>query len=102
MTRDRLIVDEQFTVGSGNVFVDLGFEEGEAHALMVHAELFNLIRTRIRESRWTKARVEKQLRLTKDQATLLMKGQWDEEFSIDELLAIAWRAGLRTKLETRD
>ncbi|WP_428249791.1 helix-turn-helix domain-containing protein [Ferrovibrio sp.] len=79
--------------GSGNVFLDLGFDPAEAEVMKLRAEV--MIRTvkRFKEQGWTQAEAARHLGITQPQVSRLIKGNV-EDFSLDLLLALAIRAGL--------
>jgi predicted XRE-type DNA-binding protein len=78
--------DTSRTPSCGNVFIDLGFEPAEAHVMLMRADLMIELEKLIVANGWTQPRVSK-----------LMKRKWDE-FSLDMLLTLATRIGLRTEL----
>lgn len=83
--------------GSGNVFVDLGFDPAEAEVMKLRAEV--MIRTvqRLKEQGWTQAETARQLGITQRRVSRLIKGKV-EDLSLDMLLTLAARAGLHPEL----
>jgi predicted XRE-type DNA-binding protein len=89
--------DERITPGSGNVFVDLGFDAAEARVMALRAELMIRLARELRAKGWTQAQAAKRLGVTQPRVSKLNKGAW-QEFSLDMLLTLAGRAGLRAEL----
>jgi predicted XRE-type DNA-binding protein len=96
--RDARFADERMIAGSGNVFVDLGFDEAEARVLAMRAELLIRLRMRVEEKGWTQAQAAQRLHVSQPRISSLMHGKW-KDFSVDMLLTLAGRAGLRAKLK---
>ena len=57
-------------VGSGNIFVDLGFPEEEAVNMLARANLMGTIRETIRENGWTQAEAAKVLKVKQPRVDL--------------------------------
>ena len=89
--------DKRITPGSGNVFVDLGFDEAEAQVMALRAELMIRLSERLKAKGWTQAEAAKRLRVTQPRASKLTRGVW-RDFSLDMLLTLAVRAGLHAEL----
>jgi predicted XRE-type DNA-binding protein len=83
--------------GSGNVFLDLGFDKAEAENLKLRSELMMRIEDFYRESGLTQAAAAKALGLTQPRLNALLKGKIGL-FSLDALVNIANRAGLNVRL----
>ena len=90
--------DTRVLKGSGNVFVDLGFDEAEAQVLALRAEVMIRLERFIKAQGWTQADAAKHLGITQPRVSRLMKGKW-EEFSLDMLLTLAARVGLHPQLK---
>ena len=88
----------QFTRSSGNVFADLGFPPDEVAVLSMRAELMVRLRLLIKRKRWTQQRAAAALGISQSQARDLTRGKWDK-FSLDMLLKLAARAGLKPRLK---
>jgi predicted XRE-type DNA-binding protein len=86
--------------GSGNVFRDLGFDEGEAQSLLLRAELVLCIEDFVKRSGLTQLATAKRLRLTQPRLNAILKGKI-ELFGLDALVNIATYAGLRVELKVR-
>ncbi|RMX00427.1 XRE family transcriptional regulator [Allofranklinella schreckenbergeri] len=89
--------DTSRTQGSGNVFLDLGFDPAEAEVMRLRAEVMLLTARRLKEQGWTQAEAARHLGITQPRVSRLLKGQV-EDFSLDMLVTLAARAGLRTQL----
>jgi predicted XRE-type DNA-binding protein len=89
--------DDRITPSSGNVFVDLGFDEAEAHVMALRAELMFRLSQELKAKGWTQAQAAKRLGVTQPRVSKLNKGAW-QDFSLDMLLTLAGRAGLHAEL----
>lgn len=83
--------------GSGNIFIDLGFDKSEAENLKLRSELMMRIQGFYRRSGMTQAGAAKALGLTQPRLNALLKGKIGL-FSLDALVNIASRAGLSVRL----
>ena len=83
--------------GSGNVFLDLGFDKTEAENLKLRSELMMRIEEFYRESGMKQAAAAKALGITQPRLNALLKGKIGL-FSLDALVNIATRAGLNVRL----
>ena len=88
------------TRGSGNVFADLGFAPDEAENLRLRSDLMMQIEGQFKRSGATQAATAKALGLTTPRLNALLKGKINL-FSLDALVNIAVRAGLRVDLKVR-
>lgn len=89
--------DTRIIEGSGNVFVDLGFDPAEAEVMKLRAEVMIRTAQRLKECGWTQAEAARQLGITQPRVSRLIKGKV-EDFSLDMLLTLAARAGLHPEL----
>ncbi|MDR0480598.1 MAG: helix-turn-helix domain-containing protein [Gallionellaceae bacterium] len=89
--------DISITESCGNVFTDLGFDPAEAEVMKMRAEVMIRTAQRLKEQGWTQAEAARHLGITQPRVSRLMKGKV-EDFSMDMLLTLAARAGLRPKL----
>ena len=89
--------DVRVTRGSGNVFIDLGFDPAEAKVMALRAEVMIRIEQRLKSQGWTQLEAAKRLGITQPRVSKLVKGVW-QDFSLDMLLTLAARAGLRPQL----
>jgi predicted XRE-type DNA-binding protein len=88
------------TRGSGNVFLDLGFDSAEAENLKLRSLLMMRIDDFYRRSGMTQAQAAKTLGISQPRLNALLKGKISL-FSIDALINIAARAGLHIRLIVR-
>ena len=86
--------------GSGNVFLDVGFDKAEAENLKLRSELMMRIEEFYRKSGMTQAAAAKSLGLTQPRLNALLKGRIGL-FSLDALVNVASRAGLNVRLVVR-
>ena len=86
--------------GSGNVFLDLGFDKAEAENLKMRSQLIMRIEDFYRQSGLTQAAAAKALGITQPRLNALLKGKIGL-FSLDALVNIASRAGLDVRLVIR-
>ena len=86
--------------GSGNIFVDLGFEKAEAENLKMRSDLMIRIVGFYQKSGMTQAAAAKALGITQPRLNALLKGKIGL-FSLDALVNIANRAGLNVRLVIR-
>ena len=89
--------DTRVIKGSGNVFVDLGFDEAEAQVMALRAEVMLRMEQYLKKQGWTQAEAAKRLGITQPRVSRLTKGRW-EDFSLDMLLTLATRAGMHPEL----
>lgn len=85
------------TKSSGNVFVDLGFPPEEAAILAMRADLMGRLRLLIEKKGWTQADAAQTLGVYQSRVSDLVRGKWDK-FSLDMLITLATRAGMRVQL----
>lgn len=86
--------------GSDNVFEDVGFEAVEAANLRIRADLLLDLREYIRARGWTQAEAAAFFGETQPRISNLLKGEISR-FSIDKLINMLARAGLRVHVETK-
>ena len=86
--------------GSGNVFRDIGFSPEEAQNLHLRSSLMTRIEDYYQKSGATQATAAKVLGLTTSRFNALLKGKINL-FSLDALVNIAVRAGLRIELRVK-
>ncbi len=94
---DPRVNDVRVTRSSGNVFIDLGFDPAEAGVMALRAEVMIRIEQRLKSQGWTQLEAAKRLGITQPRVSKLIKGVW-QDFSLDMLLTLAARAGLRPQL----
>ena len=89
---------ETVHVSSGNVFVDLGFSEGEAAVLALRADLMGRLRLLVENEGWTQVQAAQRFGIAQSRVSDLLRGKWDK-FSRDMLITLAARAGQKVVLE---
>ena len=90
--------DVSVTKSSGNVFIDLGFDEAEAKVMLMRADLMLALERHIAAQGWTQAEAAKRMGITQPRVSKLKKRK-SEEFSLDMLLTLAARVGLHAELK---
>ena len=88
----------KMTSGTGNVFADLGFAPEEASLLQMRAHLMNELRLVIAARGWTQVVAAQELGVSQSRISDLVRGKW-QQFSLDMLVTLAVRAGLRVSVE---
>ena len=94
---DPRFADTRVIPGSGNIFVDLGFDDAEARVMALRVQLMVQLRDRLQEEGYTQVEAAKRLGVTQPRVSALLKGTW-KDFSMDMLLTLATRAGLKPEL----
>ena len=89
--------DLTMTRGSGNVFADLGFDAEEAQNLQLRSQTMMAVESWYRASGLTQAKAAQALGVTQPRLNQLLKGRIGE-FSLDALVNMATRAGMRVGL----
>ena len=86
-----------FEVGSGNIFVDLGFPEEQAANMLARANLMGTIREIIRDKGWTQEEAAKVLKVKQPRVAEIMSMK-TQHYSIDLLMKFLNRLGRRVSL----
>ncbi len=94
---DARFSDTRRIKGSGNVFLDLGFDPAEARVMAFRAEVMIRLEQQLKAKGWTQAEAARHLGITQPRVSRLIKGRW-QDFSLDMLLTLAARAGLEPEL----
>lgn len=92
------VSDARRIKGCGNVFIDLGFDLAEAEVMKLRAEVMIRMEQLVKAKGWTQAEAAHRLGVTQPRISRLLKGKW-EDFSLDMLLTLATRAGLKPSLK---
>jgi predicted XRE-type DNA-binding protein len=90
----------KITKGSGNVFRDLGFPEGEAQNLLLRTDLMIKIEQLVKKSGLIQSEAAKLLGITQPRINDLLKGRI-EKFSLDALVNMVARAGMEVKMTVK-
>ena len=83
---------------SGNIFVDLGYSPDEAAVLQMRADLIAGLRKFIKAKRLTQAKAAEILGVSQSRVSDLIRGKW-ERFSLEMLITLSTRAGMRVTLK---
>ena len=89
---------EEILDSSGNVFTELGFSPDEAAILQMRADLMSDLRRFIKTRGLTQARAAEILGVSQSRVSDLTRGKW-ERFSLEMLITLATRAGMRVSLK---
>jgi predicted XRE-type DNA-binding protein len=89
----------KITASSGNVFLDLGYSAEEAAILQMRADLMAKLRNFIKTKKLTQAKAAEVLGVTQSRVSDLTRGKW-ERFSLEMLVTLATRAGMRVTVKT--
>lgn len=90
----------KITKGSGNVFRDLGFPEGEAQNLLLRTDLMIKIEQLVKKSGLIQSKAAKLLGITQPRINDLLKGRI-EKFSLNALVNMIVRAGMEVKMTVK-
>jgi predicted XRE-type DNA-binding protein len=90
-------MSETIVNSSGNVFIDLGYSPDEAAILQMRADLMADLRKFIKAKRLTQAKAAEILGVSQSRVSDLIRGKW-ERFSLEMLIILATRAGMRVSL----
>jgi predicted XRE-type DNA-binding protein len=88
---------EDIVHSTGNVFIDLGFSSDEAAIFQMRADLMADLRKWIKAKRLTQAKAAENLGVSQSRISDLIRGKW-ERFSLEMLITLATRAGMRVSL----
>jgi predicted XRE-type DNA-binding protein len=83
---------------SGNIFIDLGYSPEEAAILQMRADLISDLRKFIKTKKLTQAKAAELFCVSQSRISDLSRGKW-ERFSLEMLLTLATRAGMRITLK---
>lgn len=96
-TTDPRWNDDSIVSGSGNVFIDLGFEPAEAEVMLMRVKVLVQTSQRLKEKGWTQAKAAEELGITQPRVSRLLKGKV-EDFSLDMLVTLAGKLGLKPQI----
>ena len=83
---------------TGNVFIDFGYSPDEAAILQMRADLMADLRKFIKAKRLTQAKAAEIFGVSQSRVSNLIRGKW-ERFSLEMLITLATRAGMRVTLK---
>jgi predicted XRE-type DNA-binding protein len=89
---------EPIVKSSGNVFLDLGFSPEEAAILQMRSEIMADLRKFIKTKKLTQAKAAAILGVSQSRVSDLIRGK-GEKFSLEMLIALATKAGMRISLK---
>ena len=89
---------EPIIKSSGNVFLDLGFTPEEAAILQMRSEVMADLKKFIKIKKLTQAKAAEILGVSQSRVSDLIRGKW-EKFSLEMLISLATKAGMRISLE---
>jgi predicted XRE-type DNA-binding protein len=92
-------MSEEILDSSANVFIDLGFSLDEAAVLQMRADLMVELRKFIKNKKLTQTKAAEIFGVSQSRASDLIRGKW-ERFSLEMLVTLATRAGMRVSLKT--
>ncbi len=92
-------MNEPIVNSSGNVFIDLGYSPDEAAILQMRADLMADLRKFIKAKKLTQAKAAELLGVSQSRVSGLTRGKW-EKFSLEMLIILATKAGMRVTLKT--
>jgi len=92
------VMKECVTKSSGNVFLDLGFPPEEAAILQMRSEIMADLRKFITTKKLTQAKAAELLGVSQSRVSDLIRGKW-EKFSLEMLISLATKAGMRISLK---
>ena len=87
----------KFVQGSGNAFIDPGFDKVKAKNRQLRSDLMMCIEEFCRTTGKSRAATAKALQLTQPRLNALLKGRLSR-FNLDALVKIASRAGMKVRL----
>lgn len=90
--------ETKITPSSGNVFIDLGFDEAEAQVLALRADLMAQLDQQIKARKMTQVTAARLLGVSQSRISDLTRGKV-EKFSLDTLVQFAARLGKPAKIE---
>ena len=91
-------MNEPVIHSSGNVFIDLGYSPDEAAILQMRADLMTDLRKFIKAKRLTQTKAAEILGVSQSRISDLIRGKW-ERFSLEMLITLATKAGMRVTLK---
>ncbi|MBU1055376.1 MAG: helix-turn-helix domain-containing protein [Proteobacteria bacterium] len=83
---------------SDNVFADLGFPPEEAAILQMRSEIMADLRKLIKNKKLTQAEAAEIFGVSQSRVSDLIRGKW-EKFSLEMLIILATKAGMRISLK---
>lgn len=91
-------MSEMIHESTGNVFTDLGFDDGEAAILQMRAKLIADLREIVIANGMTQTEAAERLGIAQSRLSDLMRNKW-EKFSLEMLITLEAKAGRQVILE---
>ena len=88
------------TTSSGNVFKDIGFDDGTAAVLKIKADLSCAIRAHLKKHKLTQARAAEILGIKQPEVSAICSSTKFDQYTIDYLMAKFVRLGHRLETKT--
>jgi len=79
-------------------FIEQGYEESEAHVFAMRLSVMTWIEEFVRAKGWGQTETARRMSTTQPRVSQIRKGRW-ENFTLDTLLVLATRIGLRIELK---
>ncbi len=89
----KATIDTTITMGSGDVFTDLGFSPAESRNLRIRSEMMTALRKFIEKEGLTQADAAKRLKVSQPRVSDLTRGKISR-FSLDTLVNMLTDVGL--------
>jgi predicted XRE-type DNA-binding protein len=90
--------EKRITPSSGNVFIDLGFDEAEAQLLTLRADLMAQLARQLKARKLTQVSASELLGVSQSRVSDLVRGK-TEKFSLDMLVLFAAKLGKPAKIK---
>lgn len=90
--------EKSITPSSGNVFIDLGFDEAEAQLLTLRADLMAQLARQLKARKLTQVSASELLGVSQSRVSDLVRGK-TEKFSLDMLVLFAAKLGKPAKIK---
>lgn len=96
--KPRIVGDHEITRAEENIFEAIGFLPAEAVELQMRAQLLLALKRWRKGSKMTQAEAAKRLEVTQARISDIERGKF-KLFSLDQLVRLAERAGLKPELK---
>ena len=96
----KTTIDTTITMGSGDVFTDLGFSPAESRNLRFRSQMMTALRKFIEREGLTQADAAKRLKVSQPRISDLTRGKLSR-FSIDTLVNMLTDAGLEVEVRIK-
>src|SRR5450432_3468605 len=96
----KTTIDTTITMGSGDVFTDLGFSPAESRNLRLRSQMMTALRKFIEKEGWTQADAARRLKVSQPRVSDLTRGKINQ-FSLDTLVNLLTAAGLEVDFRVK-